>query len=92
MELKRHTDHLSYDYKEVKMAYDKLSKTIKEYEVASREDSVMLSVLKATVMDKQMAVNIHLDMIAKLKKELENMKIERNGSTSCGSVTQRLHT
>ncbi|XP_021975161.1 uncharacterized protein LOC110870281 [Helianthus annuus] len=42
----------------------------------SLENDKATNLLKSTVMDKQMEINIHVDTIASLKRELELMKIE----------------
>ncbi|MFS7969588.1 hypothetical protein Hanom_Chr09g00810981 [Helianthus anomalus] len=75
-ELKKRTDNMSSDFKQTKESYEKLSKTINQYRDASRESEATISLLKETVMDKQMARNIHIDTIAKLKQDLEKARIE----------------
>ncbi|MFS7930411.1 hypothetical protein Hanom_Chr04g00344021 [Helianthus anomalus] len=57
-------------------AYDTLSRSIKAIQTESLENDKIVNLLKATVMDKQTVINIHLDTIASLNKELELMRIE----------------
>ncbi|MFS7995187.1 hypothetical protein Hanom_Chr12g01115121 [Helianthus anomalus] len=45
-------------------------------QTVSFENDKATNLLKATVMDKQMEINILLDKIASLKKELKLMRIE----------------
>ncbi|MFS7905407.1 hypothetical protein Hanom_Chr01g00047291 [Helianthus anomalus] len=59
----------------MKIAYDKLCKTVNQFQQASKGDNAALSMLKVTVMDKQMAIIIHLDTIAKLERDVETMRI-----------------
>ncbi|KAJ0690939.1 hypothetical protein HanOQP8_Chr11g0423561 [Helianthus annuus] len=75
-ELKKYTDEVKYDLSEVKEAYDTLARSIKMIQKESFENDKATSLLKSTFMDKQMEINIHLDTIASLKKELELMRIE----------------
>ncbi|XP_022019111.1 uncharacterized protein LOC110919139 [Helianthus annuus] len=56
--------------------YDTLARSIKMIQNESFENDKATNLLKATVMDKQMEINILLDKIASLKKELELMRIE----------------
>ena len=51
-ELKIYTDNLKNDLSETKIAYDKLSKSIKQFQQVSKEDMAIKSKLKATVVDK----------------------------------------
>ncbi|MFS7937295.1 hypothetical protein Hanom_Chr05g00425931 [Helianthus anomalus] len=64
------------DLKETKEAYDKLNKAINLYRDASRENEATITILKSTVMDKQIAINNHMDTVSKLKHELETVRIE----------------
>ncbi|KAM0035511.1 putative transcription factor interactor and regulator CCHC(Zn) family [Helianthus debilis subsp. tardiflorus] len=75
-ELKKFTDEVKYDLSEIKEAYDTLARSIKMIKQESFENDKATKLLKSTVMDKQMEINIHLDTIASLKKELELMRIE----------------
>ncbi|XP_035838280.1 uncharacterized protein LOC118485882 [Helianthus annuus] len=75
-ELKKFNDKLKFNFNDVKEAYDTLSRSIKMIHNESKENDKIANLLKATVMEKQMSINIHLDTIASLKKELELMRIE----------------
>ncbi|XP_022040293.1 uncharacterized protein LOC110942838 [Helianthus annuus] len=75
-ELKKFHDKLKFDFNDVKESYDTLSRSIKAIHNESIENDKIVNLLKATVMDKQISINIHLDKIASLKKELELMRIE----------------
>ncbi|MFS7928973.1 hypothetical protein Hanom_Chr04g00327071 [Helianthus anomalus] len=75
-ELKKYNDKLKFDFYDVKDAYDILSRSIKMIQNESKENDEVVNLLKGTIMEQQMAINIHLDIIASLKKELELMRIE----------------
>ncbi|MFS8034274.1 hypothetical protein Hanom_Chr17g01579231 [Helianthus anomalus] len=60
----------------MKEAYDKLNKSISQFRVANNENDATISMLKHTVMDKQIPINNHIDTMAKLKQELETARIE----------------
>ncbi|MFS7945048.1 hypothetical protein Hanom_Chr06g00519401 [Helianthus anomalus] len=60
----------------MKEAYDKMNKSAKQFVDLTRELDATNYLLKSTVMDKQTAINIHIDTISKLKQELEKAKIE----------------
>ncbi|MFS7890125.1 hypothetical protein Hanom_Chr00s000007g01615121 [Helianthus anomalus] len=67
-ELKKFHDKLKFDCKDVKEAYDTLSRSIKAIQTESLENDKIVNLLKATVMDKQTTINIHLDTITSFKK------------------------
>ncbi|XP_022003888.1 uncharacterized protein LOC110901365 [Helianthus annuus] len=75
-ELKKYTNNVKFDLNDVKEAYDTLSRSIKMIQMESIENDKATKFFKETVMEKQMEINIHLDTIASLKKELELMRIE----------------
>ncbi|MFS7947235.1 hypothetical protein Hanom_Chr06g00545761 [Helianthus anomalus] len=75
-EFKNFTDEVKFDLSEIKEAYDTLARSIKMIKQESFENDKATKLLKSIVMDKKMEINIHLDTIASLKKELELMKIE----------------
>ncbi|MFS8001921.1 hypothetical protein Hanom_Chr13g01195971 [Helianthus anomalus] len=76
LELKKHNNHLAYDFNKMKEPYDKMSKSTKQFVDLSHEQDATNKLLKATVMDKKITINIHLDTIVELKQELEKAKIE----------------
>ncbi|MFS7966693.1 hypothetical protein Hanom_Chr09g00776771 [Helianthus anomalus] len=75
-ELKSFHDKLKFDFNDVKEAYDTLSRLIKMVQNESLENDKIVSFLKATLMDKQTSINIHLDTIESLKEVLELMRIK----------------
>ncbi|XP_022032415.1 uncharacterized protein PFB0765w-like [Helianthus annuus] len=75
-ELKKYNDEVKFDLNDVKEGYDTLARSIKMIQKESLENDKATNLLKATVMDKQMEINILLDKIASLKKELELIRIE----------------
>ncbi|MFS7997363.1 hypothetical protein Hanom_Chr12g01140901 [Helianthus anomalus] len=75
-QLKKYTDEVKFDLSEVKEAYDTLARSIKIIQKESLENDKATNLLKATVMDKQMEIDILLDKIASLKNKLELMRIE----------------
>ncbi|KAJ0556871.1 hypothetical protein HanRHA438_Chr07g0305581 [Helianthus annuus] len=77
-ELKHHADMLKFDLGQVKEAYDTLARSIKMIQKESAENDKATKLVKATLFDKQVKVNFHLDTIASLKKELELAKIEND--------------
>ncbi|KAJ0603966.1 putative transcription factor interactor and regulator CCHC(Zn) family [Helianthus annuus] len=77
-ELKHHADMLKFDRGQVKEAYDTLARSIKMIQKESVENDKATKLVKATLFDKQIEVNFHLDTIASLKKELELAKIEND--------------
>ncbi|XP_022024731.1 uncharacterized protein LOC110925068 [Helianthus annuus] len=76
-EFKKYTDNIKYDFNDVKEAYETLSRSIKMIKKESVENDKATKLFKETDMEKQMEINIHLDTIASLKKELELMRIEK---------------
>ncbi|MFS7929147.1 putative transcription factor interactor and regulator CCHC(Zn) family [Helianthus anomalus] len=74
--LKKYTDEVKFDLNDAKEAYDTLARSIKMIKKESFENDKATNLLKATVMEKQMDINIHLDTIASLKRELELILIE----------------
>ncbi|MFS7963292.1 hypothetical protein Hanom_Chr08g00736381 [Helianthus anomalus] len=75
-ELKHHADMIKFDLGQVKEAYDTLKRSIKMIQKESVENDKATKLAKATLFDKQIEVNFHLDTIPSLKKELELVKIE----------------
>ncbi|MFS7964142.1 hypothetical protein Hanom_Chr08g00746741 [Helianthus anomalus] len=76
-ELKKYTDEVKFDLKDVKEAYETLTRSIKMIQKESIENVKATKLFKETVLEKQKDINIHLDTIASLKKELELMCIEK---------------
>ncbi|MFS7938342.1 hypothetical protein Hanom_Chr05g00438541 [Helianthus anomalus] len=60
----------------MKEAYDTMNSKTKQFVDLTCELDATNELLKATLMNKQIAINIHLDIIAELKQELEKSKIE----------------
>ncbi|MFS8007809.1 hypothetical protein Hanom_Chr14g01265361 [Helianthus anomalus] len=60
----------------MKEAYDKMSSKTKQFVDLCYESDATIMMLKATMMDKQSVINIHLDTITVLKQELATTKIE----------------
>ncbi|KAJ0918598.1 putative transcription factor interactor and regulator CCHC(Zn) family [Helianthus annuus] len=75
-ELKQHADTLKFDLGQVKEAYDTLARSDKMIQKESVKNDKAMKLTKATLFDKQVEVNFHLDTIASLKKELGLTKIE----------------
>ncbi|MFS8002056.1 hypothetical protein Hanom_Chr13g01197641 [Helianthus anomalus] len=60
----------------MKEAYDKMSSKSKQFIDMSSENDATIRILKGTMMDKQNAINEHLNTIALLKQELATAKTE----------------
>ncbi|MFS7936752.1 hypothetical protein Hanom_Chr05g00419451 [Helianthus anomalus] len=60
----------------MKKAYDKISSKTKQFVDLRHENEATIMMLKATMIDKQTEIDIHLDTIVVLKQELATTKIE----------------
>ncbi|KAJ0655251.1 hypothetical protein HanLR1_Chr14g0522091 [Helianthus annuus] len=69
-------EKLLFDVKYVKESYDLLNRTVNQLEKTNLEVEDALTMMNATMMSKQKAINHYIDECAKLKQELETEKIE----------------
>ncbi|XP_035841328.1 uncharacterized protein LOC118488205 [Helianthus annuus] len=69
-------ENLLHNVRSIKESYDLLSSKVNLYKGAYDEDIQMKNLLKATVLQKQTAINKYIEIIAGLKQELAAMTIE----------------
>ncbi|MFS7936101.1 hypothetical protein Hanom_Chr05g00411491 [Helianthus anomalus] len=69
-------EQLLFNLNYVKESYDVLNKTVTGLQKKNSEREKALTMLNATMMTKQKAINHYIDECAKLKQELETEKIE----------------
>ncbi|KAJ0467775.1 putative transcription factor interactor and regulator CCHC(Zn) family [Helianthus annuus] len=75
-ELEKMKEQLLFNLNYVKESYDVLNKTVTGLQKTNSEREDALTMMNATMMTKQKAINHYIEENAKLKQELESEKIE----------------
>ncbi|KAM0024127.1 hypothetical protein Hdeb2414_s0022g00612071 [Helianthus debilis subsp. tardiflorus] len=75
-EYEKKKEHLLFNLNYVKESYDVLNKTVTGLQKTNTEREQALTMMNATLMSKQKAINFYIEESAKWKQELEIEKIE----------------
>ncbi|KAM0043296.1 putative transcription factor interactor and regulator CCHC(Zn) family [Helianthus debilis subsp. tardiflorus] len=75
-EFEKKKDQLLFNLNYVKESYDVLNKTVTSLQTTNSEREQTLTMMNATLMSKQKAINFYIEESAKWKQELETEKIE----------------
>ncbi|KAJ0832759.1 putative transcription factor interactor and regulator CCHC(Zn) family [Helianthus annuus] len=75
-EYEKKKEQLLFNFNYVKESYDVLNKTVTGLQTTNSEREQALTMMNATLMSKQKAINFYIEESAKWKQELETEKIE----------------